>query len=258
MKACEGSPHADDSVAALEDALFLGEADETCPYLENRQATFRFGNGFVAGARYRELLDAGYRRHGHLLYRPVCKTCDACEILRVRVQDFVPRKSHRRVWKRGNRDFAWKLARPAYTPEKLALYRRYLQHQHNDPATDLDPARYRRFLVDTFLQGATLELQLYHQQRLAGVGIIDTLGDALSAVYFYFDPDLARYSPGTYSILKQLDLARDWGMQYYYPGYYIRACPAMNYKAAFTPCETKRPAETDWHPGSEVARAPCP
>ncbi|MBO1257128.1 arginyltransferase, partial [Alteromonas sp. 5E99-2] len=42
----------------------------------------------------------GFRRSQNVLYRPSCAECSACMSARIRVADFVPTKSQRRVLKR--------------------------------------------------------------------------------------------------------------------------------------------------------------
>lgn len=229
----------------VEELCHLGEQTEPCSYLKDRVSTLRFVNGFVAGGFYRGLLDRGYRRSGMHLYRPACSFCQECEVIRVPVPGFRRSKGQRQVWNRGQRFFETLLQPPECTEEKLEVYRRYLAYQHGH-VEDAEAERYTAFLVESCLGAGTVELQLRVSGRLAGVGLLDRFEDALSTVYFYFDPDFARLSPGVYSALQEIELARQWGLAYYYLGYYIRECPQMNYKDRFQPCELKPPGGTAW------------
>ena len=235
-----------DSMDILKEALHLTEVHDPCPYLSDRISTLNVCRGALPGEIYRYFLDKGYRRNGMIMYRPQCHHCTECKILRIPVNEFKASKEQRRVWNRGNRLFQVKLATPNFSPEKLDLYRRYLAYQHNDPATGFSTEKYREFLVDSFLGGATLEAQVYAGNQLIGIGIFDQVADALSTVYFFFDPAFARYSPGTWSALYEIELAKRWGLQYYYFGFYIRECAAMNYKKKFKPCEIKSPDDIKW------------
>ena len=58
-----------------------------------------------------------------------------------------------------------------------------------------------------------------------------------------FHPESRHYSPGTYAILLGIEKARQWGLRYYYPGYYVKDCSAMNYKAKYKPHEIKTMAQ---------------
>lgn len=230
----------------VEDAIHLGDVSDPCPYLPGKTATFRFGNGHLIDGHYQDLLDWGYRRNGRYVYRPVCSQCRECWVLRVPVHEFRRSKSQRRIWNKGQRIFCVKWGAPSFTPEKAALYARYLAFQHKTEEAPMDRERYSSFLVDTCLDYATLEFQYRIGERLVGVGIVDRLEHALSTVYFYFDPDASEYSPGTWSALFELELAAKWGLDYYYLGYFIPECDAMNYKTRFQPAEIKQPDGTRW------------
>lgn len=230
----------------LESVIHLGDVTDPCPYLAGTEATFRFGNGALASGYYEQLLDWGYRRNGNYVYRPVCKNCKECWVLRVPVATFKMTKSQRRVWKRGLPEFRVSVGSCCFSEEKADVYRRYLAHQHETDEGPVTEERYSTFLVESCLRHETLEIQYRVAGRLAGVGIVDRLRHSLSTVYFYFDPDFRDLSPGTWSALCEIQLARAWHLDHYYLGYYIPGCGAMNYKSRFQPCELKQPDMAGW------------
>jgi arginine-tRNA-protein transferase len=221
----------------VESSLYLMHQRLVCSYLPDRIASLLYLNGDLDAKAYRQLLDAGYRRTGDKLYRTDCPGCEECRVIRIPIATFSMTGSQRRVWKKGQRIFTCTLQKPEYSPKKLRMYRRYLLYQHQRYESDLDEDGYESFFVSSFLGDHTRELLLFHNGRLAGLSIIDIVEDVLSSVYFFFDPDVARYSPGVYSMLLEIDLARQMGLSYYYPGYYIKDCPEMNYKARYGPAE---------------------
>ncbi len=229
----------------LESQFYIGHHHSECPYLPGRMATLFFLDGTHVGELYRILLDDGYRRNGSLLYRTECDECHECQVIRLPVENFLMTRSQKRVWKKGESSFTSEVGKPSITEEKKEMYRRYLSHQHKREE-NVDSESYEDFFEDTFLGERTLELRLYSENRLAGVGILDRVGDVLSSVYFYFDPDFAHLSPGVYSILKEIELCREWNLRYHYPGYYIADCPAMNYKAQFGPAQLHTPGKSGW------------
>lgn len=240
-------PEADPTeVHGLELMAYLGHGQGPCPYLPGRQSSLLFVDGHLTGSIYRDLLDKGYRRTGRRMYRPDCNGCNECKVIRVALAAFRKNKEQRRVWNRGQRLFEHRLVRPSYSKEKAQLYRRYLRYQHRSLEAPLDRDEYESFFVDSCLGKRTVEVQLLREGELVGVGILDVLRDAVSSMYFYFDPEIARFSPGTYSALLEMDIANEWGMPYYYLGYFIGGCAAMNYKARFRPCEIKAPDDEEW------------
>ena len=101
----------------------------------------------------------------------------------------------------------------------------------------MDSLGYQRFLVDR--QCEAFEIRYLLDDRLVGVAVTDRGDRALSAVYCYYDPALKNLSLGTYSILTQLRLCREWGLDHLYLGLYIAGCDAMAYKARFRPHERR-------------------
>lgn len=191
----------------------------------------RLGRGEL-GVRLRE----GDRRQGVLLYRPSCPACQACEPIRIETDLFLPTRSQTRALRRGNEALDVRLARPSVTPERVELYNRHKVERGLLIGNELiDIEGYQQFLVESCVD--TVELSFRLAGELIGIAIVDRADDALSAVYCYFDPGQKRLSPGTYSILKQIELCRTWGLSYLYLGLYVADCAAMAYKSGFFPHE---------------------
>ena len=73
------------------------------------------------------------------------------------------------------------------------------------------------------------------QILIIGNGIIDIGENWMNAVYFYFDPDEAHRSLGTFNILTMIDFCLQKKIDHLYLGYYIPDVSAMDYKARFKP-----------------------
>lgn len=128
---------------------------------------------------------------------------------------------------------------PDMTAEKVELYDRYLTHWHNRPG-DASEDSLREFLYDSPVN--TLEFSYRDATgKLLAVGICDVNAFALSSVYFFFDPAERKRSLGVYGAVKEIEWARSLGIRYYYLGYYVRDCAAMNYKADYKPSELLGP-----------------
>ena len=88
------------------------------------------------------------------------------------------------------------LARMAVDETKLALYNRHKQARGLADADDvaMNALGYSAWLISScFL---TVEMRYWWRDRLVGVGIVDLGRTSASSVYFYFDPDESRRSPG--------------------------------------------------------------
>ncbi len=182
-------------------------------------------------------LAEGDRRHGAFLYRPSCDACAACEAIRLPVAELRSRRSHRRVLAKGDAVFRVELGPPVVDDARLALYEKHkaLRGLSTEAGKTLDRRGYEAFLVERCVP--SFEMRYFDGERLAAVAVVDRGREALSAVYCLWDPDYERLGLGTYSILKQVELARRMGLRWLYLGLYIEDNAHMSYKARFVPNE---------------------
>ncbi len=218
------------------------DAPFPCPYLPGRAARQILVRppAFAPGL-YHAFLDLNYRRLGELVYRPACEGCHECRSLRVLVREFRPTRAQRRCRTR-NADVTVEIGPPRPTDEKHALYRRYLESRHAGQMTG------SREEFESFLYEAppmAREFVYRAGDRLLGAGIADLEPQALSAVYFYFDPDQAARSPGVLNVLSMMDECGRCEIPYLYLGYYVAGSPTMAYKAGYRPHEVLG-AEGHW------------
>lgn len=209
-------------------------AEFPCSYLPGRLARHEsFHTDQLDGATYEKLLGRGFRRCGRIVYRPRCRTCHECRQMRIPVRDFAPTRSMRRVLRQG-RDIRVETAPAEFSDAKFDLYRRYLDSQH-DGSMSRDVDAFRDFLCAS--PTTSFEFQYFLGDRLIGVSLMDQVPSGLSSVYMYFDPETSSRSPGTLSILHEIQYCVDHKMQYYYLGYLVSGCGKMEYKSRFTPFE---------------------
>ncbi|TCT23031.1 arginyltransferase [Thiobaca trueperi] len=220
-------------------ALYL-TADHPCSYLEGMRARTLFVDptARIDPVDYQVLVDQGFRRSGSHIYRPACQRCTRCVPVRLPVASFAPDRSQRRNWKRNAADVTLIDTPAAFNLEHFALYQSYLAHRHPDGsmADDASEESYRRFLTEPW-GGTTRFIELRLDGRLLGVAVTDVLQQGLSAVYTFFDPDVADRAPGTFAVLAQIEAARQLGLPHLYLGYWIRESRKMVYKARFRPIE---------------------
>src|SRR5262249_42398668 len=77
--------------------------------------------------------------------------------------------------------------------------------------------------------------------ELVAIALTDVLGDGLSMVYSFFEPDEAARSLGTYMVLDHIARARTMGLAYVYLGYWVRGSRKMDCKTGFRPREGLMP-----------------
>jgi arginine-tRNA-protein transferase len=218
--------------------LVVHDELQPCPYLEDRVSRLPLRIP-ARGLERQELemrLERGDRRQGLFLYRPACPGCVACEPIRLDLRSFAPNRSQRRTLARGDQVLSVELGEPVADAERVALYNRHKALRGLSAGQgEVDVRSYREFLAMSCCD--TLEIRYRLGGELVGIAIADRSSEALSAVYCYYDPGHERLGLGTYSILKQLELCRLWGLRYLYLGLYIAESVHMRYKARFLPHE---------------------
>jgi len=101
-----------------------------------------------------------------------------------------------------------------------------------------DQEQYRSFLLTSQVDSALAEFRL--KGRVVMVSLIDRLLDGLSAVYTFYDTDLAKRGLGVYNVLSQIRLTAGLDLPYLYLGYWIADSRKMAYKSDFQPLEAFR------------------
>lgn len=218
--------------------LVVHDAPSPCPYLpeQTSRLPLRLPIRRLRRTELDERLAAGDRRQGLMLYRTACSGCVACEPIRIDVQHFQPGRTQRRIERNGDREIERSIGPLEPTLEKVALYNKHKRGRglsSGERSIDLDG--YTAFLGESCCD--SFEVRYRVNGRLIGVAVVDRAETSLSAVYFYFDPAHEHRSPGVYSVLKQLELCRRFGLRHLYLGLYIRACPSMAYKGRYLPHE---------------------
>ncbi len=219
---------------------FYATQPHSCSYLDDQEASTIFidPNHRVDAELYSRLSEHGFRRSGEHLYRPGCENCQACIPLRVIVDAYQPTRQQRRVWKK-NQDLNIEVSEDISSGEHYALYEKYINERHYDG--DMYPPsreQYGSFLSAQWDVTHYIEYRL--ENRLLGVAVTDTLDNAVSAIYTFFDPAETKRSLGVYSVLFQIELAKKLQRPYLYLGYWIKDSPKMNYKSQYRPFEIYR------------------
>ena len=232
---------------------FYLTAPYPCSYLPHLQARSQVATPsfLINTPLYSELVRHGFRRSSTYIYRPRCDTCSACVQMRVLAKQFETNRSQHRAWTQ-HAGLKATLHPLQDKDEYYELYQRYQRARHPDGGMDNDDRdAYRTFLlqshVDTLLvefrdpfectQDRPFDHAQDRQGKLRMVSVIDLLGDGLSSVYTFFDPDVPRARFGVYNVLWQIELCRKLDLDYVYLGYWIKDSRKMSYKTQYQPAE---------------------
>ncbi|MDP2561873.1 arginyltransferase [Psychrobium sp. 1_MG-2023] len=183
---------------------------------------------------YEELMNKGFRRSGDQVYRPNCPQCQACQSLRIKVNDFKPTTSQRRIINK-NKDIEFKVSHQEKS-QYFDLYSRYISQRHRTgsmyPPTieTMQSFSQCHWLDIIFIEG-------YLDGQLVSVAVCDLLSNSLSAVYTFFAPEFDKRSLGKLNILQQIEIAKQLEREFVYLGFQIDECTAMNYKQNYVPNE---------------------
>jgi len=217
--------------------IFSITVPQPCGYLPDRQETMLVlkPRSAVNEVLHDNLLRHGFRCSGKYVHRPACTDCNACVPIRIPVTQFTPRRKHLRAL-RHNTDLRMVESTPRLTHEIFALYERYITSRHRNGSM-YPPQReqFKSFLFTPKSMARFLEFR--HRRQLVAVAVTHLGQHSMSATYTFFDPEMNDRSLGTYSILKQIFLARARGLDFLYLGYWIDGCRKMDYKREYAPLQ---------------------
>lgn len=223
---------------------FFSAPPMPCPYLSGRlerQVVTMLSAAENPDQLHTMLSQAGFRRSYNIAYKPACEQCNACVPVRVRVKDWQPTRSQKRILKSNS------MVRVRHLPATAAsdhyeIFKKYQQARHRQGSmADMSYDDYRDMIQETPVNSAIMEFRDY-DGRLIGCSLTDILGDGLSMVYSFFDPVDDDRSPGVYFVLWHIMRARELGLPYVYLGYWIQDSRKMAYKVFYHPIEVLRPA----------------
>lgn len=227
---------------------FFLTAPTPCPYLAGREERKIFTH--LAGEKASELNDiltqGGFRRSQNVAYRPACEECRACVSVRILVNDFKWTKSLKRIWAK-NKDLISVNYPAEPTSEQYSMFRGYLDDRHLDGGmSEMSVLDYAMMVEDSHVNTRLIEYRLRQEGdgieekpkgKLIAAALSDQMGDGLSMVYSFFEPDYNSRSLGTYMVLDHIQKTVQAGLPHVYLGYWVDGSPKMEYKTRFQPQE---------------------
>ncbi|MCC6460132.1 MAG: hypothetical protein IT260_06660 [Saprospiraceae bacterium] len=197
-------------------------------------------------AQFDSFLYQGWRLLGYSVIRHNFAICRGriCRTIPLRIRLDAPlnfSKSQRQLLRR-NSDLKYRCAPIQLTPEKEQLFLK-----HTERFRDRQPLSVYSFLNPHSYEipVSGMEFSIYEQGKLIACSYFHIGETAISATYCFFDPASDRRSLGTYTMLLELQLAQQFGKQYYYHGYCYDVPSQFDYKLNFNNIEVM-----DWKTGA--------
>ncbi len=223
-------------------------SDSSCSYLpaEQSRMEYRFVTSLTA-QEYQLLIHQGWRKFGHLLFRPQCLSCSACHALRVSVTDFEPNRSQRRNI-RTNGDVDVVIGAPQFDEQRMRLYGEFhdVRSEQRGWARERD-SDFEQYL-ESFMVGPLpiLEFSYWRGGELLGVGFFDEVPDGLSAIYCFYSREAQARGIGTFNVLTGIAQARCRELPFLHLGYYVSGCLSLEYKSNFRPHQLLNHQTLEW------------
>lgn len=212
-------------------------SESSCSYLPSEQSRteYRFVTSLTA-QEYGELIHQGWRRFGHLLFRPQCVACHACHSLRVAVAEFQPNRSQKRNI-RANAGVAVLIGSPQFDEQRMRLYGEFHDARSEQRGWARESGSDFEHYLESFMVGPLpiMEFSYWEGERLLGVGFFEEVPDGLSAIYCFYSPEAQARGIGTLNVLTGIEETRRRGLMFLHLGYYVRGCLSLEYKANFKP-----------------------
>ncbi len=226
--------------------FFFTTAPLPCPYLPGRleRKIVTELSGLDAEELHESLSRAGFRRSHSIAYSPSCPGCNACVAVRIKVDDFQPKRTFSKIMRQNQGLTAERVSAKA-TAEQYRLFSAYQEARHAGG----DMALMGFYDYRSMVEDSPINTFLAEFRRPDGVleaaCLTDLMSDGLSAVYSFFRTEPGN-SLGTFMILWLIEEARRVGLPYVYLGYWISESDKMAYKARFAPLEAFGPG--GWRP----------
>jgi arginine-tRNA-protein transferase len=194
-----------------------------------------------------ELLENGWRHFGTYFYRYNFGLLEAefrrVIVLRIRLADFQFSKSQRRILRK-NSDLQTVIRPAEITPEKEDLFERH-------------KSRFKRYIPNSIydflsaepasLPCEALEICVYRDNKLIAVSFFDVGMRATSSVYAMFAPEESSRSLGIFTLLLEIEWAKNHHKDFLYIGHVYEGNSFYDYKKRFRALE-----KFDWEGGWET------
>jgi len=213
--------------------VLLQPVVEECPYLEQMiSITETLLIKQLDEKDLEKLLSIGFRHFGEIFFKPLCRHCRKCISLRIPVRQFKPSRSVRRLFNR-NKHFQISFEKPKPSLESFSLYNKHKKRFKRRMYESFE--LYVKSFFHPFPFNKVLSIK--DGNHLVALSHLDVTKNTMSAVYCYFDEKYKKFSPGKFSVYKEIELAREMGIKWLYLGYHVPGNRHTQYKINFKPSQ---------------------
>lgn len=192
------------------------------------------------------LLGRRFVRHNFSTWRrKLCRTIP----LRVRLAEFELSKSQRQILRR-NEDLRVLSASARFDFDRERLFDLHRERFHEKQATTL--ASFINSESPNILPSEGRELAVHLDTELIACSFFHLGEKAISGTYCVFNPSHGRRSLGTLTMLLELLIAKEMGMDFYYHGYTHDIPSQFDYKLNVKGLETMNWDTGEWLPMDRV------
>jgi arginyl-tRNA--protein-N-Asp/Glu arginylyltransferase len=154
--------------------------------------------------------------------------------LRLHLRHHTESKSQRRILRR-NADTAVRVIPAVVGPEQESLFFRHRNRFRSNVPESLQDFMGSDHPATHPCRCVSIEVRI--GERLAAVSYLDVGSRAVSSVYAMFDPEESSRSLGIFTLLKEIQWAREQGMEWLYPGYATAGPGIYDYKKSLRPLQ---------------------
>ncbi len=179
-----------------------------------------------------KLLSLGYFRSGKSMFHSPVTFIEGVPNSTIRTRLLLEKhklsKSSRKLLAKNNRMFTHEVVPLVLDEEILQLYEIYKKLCFKG---DLSGE------LNEWLDGSeekeifnTKICKIYHEGVLVAASFIDLGLESMASIMGIYHPHYSKYSMGIYSMLVEVEYAKEMELTYYYPGYILSASPRFEYK----------------------------
>lgn len=179
-----------------------------------------------------KLLSLGYFRSGKSMFHSPVTFIEGVPNSTIRTRlsldNHLLSKSSRKLLAKNNRKFTHELVDLELSKEVLELYAIYKEECFKGNLNG-ELSEWLEGSKDNQIFDSKI-CKIYDGDTLVAASFVDIGHESMASIMGIYHPDYKKYSMGIYSMLVEVEYAKEKGLAFYYPGYILSASPRFEYK----------------------------